>query len=126
MGIIPEDIIRAARVKVRQGRTADCNVIEGLHQRPEGCHLLGADTAEAFLQGEADSLGQTLPRSLRQFTGSGAHREMRVFWLLACLRQSSTKAISAVQPQGQLVLTGGGRLITPLWYRLVVCLAVFW
>jgi hypothetical protein len=74
MGIIPEDIIRAARVEVRQGRTADCNVIEGLHQRPEGRHLLDADTAEAFLQGEADSLGQTLPGSLRQFTGYGMDR----------------------------------------------------
>ena len=27
------------RVEVRQGRTADCNVIEGLHQRPEGLPL---------------------------------------------------------------------------------------
>jgi hypothetical protein len=32
-------------------------------------HLLGVDTMETFLQGEADSLGQTLPGSLRQFTG---------------------------------------------------------
>jgi hypothetical protein len=69
MSIIPEDIIRAARIEVRQGGTADCNVIEGLHQRPEGRHLLDTDTAETFLQGEADSLGQTLPGSLRQFTG---------------------------------------------------------
>src|SRR2546425_6295902 len=30
---------------------------------------------------------------------------MRVFWLLACPRQSSTKATSTVQTQGQLVLT---------------------
>jgi hypothetical protein len=31
MGVIPKDIIRAARVEVRQGRTADRNVIEGLY-----------------------------------------------------------------------------------------------
>jgi len=69
MSIIPKDIIRAARVEVRQGRTTTRNVIESLHQRPEGRHLLGADTAETFLQGEAHGLSQTLPGSLRQFTG---------------------------------------------------------
>jgi len=60
-------VIAGAR-KAAADEDADKGVLPGTDL------LLGADTAEAFLQGEADSLGQTLPRSQRQFTSSGIDR----------------------------------------------------